>query len=135
MACFIRYSRLQFYNKRTLARVPVNFETVLRFLTEHRKANTFVPFRSLWDFTTALKTVFLLFHWDSGPCATLRKLDTGKVGPRTLWWDPTAESWARTLRCNPGLGSYGRTLRWDPTVGPSSKTVGWDTKMNDKIKV
>ena len=29
----------------TLARqVPVNFEKVLRFLTKHSKANTFVPF-------------------------------------------------------------------------------------------
>ena len=55
----------------------------LRFLTEHPKANTFVPFRSLWDFTT---TVFLLFHWDSCPCATLRKRHSRKVGP-----------WPRTL--------------------------------------
>ena len=33
--------------KNTLAGVTVNFETFLRFLTEHPKANTFVPFRSL----------------------------------------------------------------------------------------
>ena len=32
--------------KRTLARVPVTFEKVLRFLAEHPKTNTFVPFRS-----------------------------------------------------------------------------------------
>ena len=33
--------------KNTLAGVTVNFETFLRFLTEHPKANTFVPFRYL----------------------------------------------------------------------------------------
>ena len=47
LAFFISYSRLQLYKKRTLARVPVNFEKVLRFLSDHPKANTFVPFRSL----------------------------------------------------------------------------------------
>ena len=46
LAFFISYSRLQLYNKRTLVRVLVNFEKILRFLTEHPEVNTFVPFRS-----------------------------------------------------------------------------------------
>ena len=44
---FISYSRLQLHNKRVLARVPVNFETFLRFHIEYPKANTFAPFRFL----------------------------------------------------------------------------------------
>ena len=46
---FIGYSRLlpDYYHKRTLARVPVNFEKFLTFIAEHPKANTFAPFRSL----------------------------------------------------------------------------------------
>ena len=114
LAFFISYSRLQLYNKRTLTRVPVNFETILRFLTEHPKVNTFVPFRSLWDFTTTLKIVFHLLHWDSCPWAALRKQHTGKEGPGTLGW----HSGPRSLRCDTKVRHYGGTLRWDPQVGP-----------------
>ena len=54
---------------------PVNFEKFLRFFPKYLQANTFVPFRLLRDFTTALKTVtkFLLLHCDSCSCAALRK--------------------------------------------------------------
>ena len=39
------FTRLQLYNKMTLAgRVPVNFGKALRFLTEHAKAITFLPY-------------------------------------------------------------------------------------------
>ena len=38
---------------------PAHFEKFLRFLPKHSQANTFVPFRPLWDFTTVLKT----FEW------------------------------------------------------------------------
>ena len=55
---FISYYRLQLYNKRPQHGLfPANFEKLLRFLPEHPQANTFVPFRRLWDFTTALKIV------------------------------------------------------------------------------
>ena len=52
-----------------------NFENFLRFLPKHPQANTFVPFRPLWDFTTVLNTVtiFLLLRCGSCPCAALRK--------------------------------------------------------------
>ena len=49
---------LQLYNQRTPARaLHCKFWKKLRFLPEHPQANTFVPFRRLWDFTITLKTV------------------------------------------------------------------------------
>ena len=73
---FISHYKLQLYNKRPQHGLfPANLAKLLRFLPEHPQANTFAPFRQLWDFTTALKTVavFLLFRCDSFPCAALRK--------------------------------------------------------------
>ena len=105
LAFFIGYSRLQLYNKKTLARVPVNFENFLRFLTEHPKTNTFVPFRSLWNFTSAPKEVFLLFYWDSCPCAAKQKRRSRKVEPGTLRLDPPPN-----LKNNPQL---------DPNANPN----------------
>ena len=69
----------------TLARrVPVNFEKVLRFLTEHSKANTFVPFGFYENLPVDLAQPY---EYDI---------------PSTLSWDP---------KWDPGLGLYGRTLR------------------------
>ena len=47
---------------------------------------------------------------------------TGKVGPRTLRWDPRP----RTVGWDPKVGSYGGTLRWDSKVGPYGGTLRWD---------
>ena len=76
----------------TLARrVPVNFEKVLRFLTEHSKAKA------------------LFFHMDFMRFyqLTLRSpMNTAYQKSRTR--DP--EPLGGTLRWDPGLGLYGRTL-------------------------
>ena len=80
----------------TLARrVPVNFEKVLRFLTEHSKANTFVPFKFFEILPVDLAQPYeygIPEKWDR---------DQGPLGG-TL---------SGTLRWDPGLGLYGRTLR------------------------
>ena len=65
----------------------MNFEKVLRFLTEHSKTNTFIPFGFYEILPVDLAQTYeygISEKWDPGP--------------RTLWWDP-------------GLGLYGRTLR------------------------
>ena len=85
------------------------------------KCKYFWSFRSLWDLTSALKKLFLLFHWDSCPCAALRKLHTREVGTGTQ--DPRTQEftvclWGGTLRWDAGSGHYGRTLRSDPTWDP-----------------
>ena len=55
---FIRRCMLQLYNKRTPARaLPSKFWKILRLLPKNPQANTFVPFRRLWDFTIAVKAV------------------------------------------------------------------------------
>ena len=61
MAFIISYSRLQLYNKRTLAKIPVNFEKILRF-TEHPKAidlSEILPLLSKQHFSYFIETVAL----------------------------------------------------------------------------
>ena len=76
----------------TLARrVPVNFEKVLRFLTEHSKANTFVPFRFYEILPVDLAQPYeygIPEKWDMGP-------RTSRWDPK---WDPTVGPWAGILR-------------------------------------
>ena len=76
----------------TLARrVPVSFEKVLRFLTEHSKANTFVPFKFF-----EILPVDLAQPYEYGIPEMLNP------GSRTLRrdpkWDPTVEIWVGSLR-------------------------------------
>ena len=108
MDFFVSYSRLQLCNIRNLARVPVNFEKFLRFLTEHPKANTFVPFRSLLDFTTALKRTLL-------PLEIVARAQPYENGIPEKW-DPGPFS--GTLRQDSELGPYGGSLGWNHKVGP-----------------
>ena len=80
----------------TLARrVPVNFEKVLRFLTEHSKANTFLPYGFYEIYQLTLRSPMNTAYQKSG----IR--DPGPLGG-TL---------SGTLRWDTGLGLYGRTLR------------------------
>ena len=76
----------------TLARrVPVNFEKVLRFLTEHSKANTFVPFKFF-----EILPVDLAQPYEYG---IPEMLDPGsRTLRRDPKWDPTVEIWVGSLR-------------------------------------
>ena len=59
MAFIISYSRLQLYNKRTLAKIPVNFEKIF---TEHPKAidlSEILPLLSKQHFSYFIETVAL----------------------------------------------------------------------------
>ena len=48
---------------------PVNFDKCFIFFVEYIRANGFVPFMFLWDFTSILKAIKVLFlvHFDSCP--------------------------------------------------------------------
>ena len=76
----------------TLARrVPVGFEKVLRFLTEHSKANTFVPFKFF-----EILPVDLAQPYEYG---IPEMLDPGsRTLRRDPKWDPTVEIWVGSLR-------------------------------------
>ena len=50
---------------------------------------------------------------------------TGKMGPRTLRWDPGP----KTLKWDPMVGHYDGILRWNPKVRPLCRTLGWDPKV------
>ena len=77
------------------------FEKVLRFLTEHPKANTFAPFRFYHCSQNSISPVSLRHLPLRSPTkTTYRKIgtqDPGLLG-ETLRWHPTLGPWGGTLR-------------------------------------
>ena len=121
---FISHYMLQLYNKRTPARaLHCKFWKIFRFLPEHPPANTFVPFRRLWDFTITLKTVATFLP--------LRQLPLSSPTKTIIIWNSKQiktlyNQWFRAALPNIKFWIFIRKCqRWSPVY-----TKSWGNKSN-----